>query len=266
MIINKDISNLIYRRTSTRTFSNVALTSVQLRKIKSYIEDYRNQEGIFSFVRFEIIKNIDNVVFGSYGHITGAEYYIAVIAKDSRESLLDVGFAFQRFMLFAERLGLGTCWLAATSFERNAVNLNIALEQGEIIAAISPVGNKAERRSAIEIERRKQYNSNNRLEFDELFTDAKTGGKILDEEIKQDLNHVRSAPSALNNQSWRVLAEGSVMHFYVKRMMNRILEYDYEMMDIGAALCNYSTATGIKRFVVNEPYFECPYEYVISVE
>lgn len=266
MIINKDISNLIFRRTSTRTFTTDSMTDVHLKKVKSYIEDYRNQEGIFSFVRFEIIKNTKDNVFGAYGHITGAEYYIAVVSKNSRESLLDVGYAFQRFMLFAERIGLGACWLAATSFDRDEVNLNISLEKDEIVAAISPIGKKAERRSAVDIERRKQYNANDRLEFDKLFTDAKTGSIILDDEIKQELNHVRVSPSLLNNQPWRVLAEGNAMHFYVKRTANRILDYDYEMMDIGAALCNYAQATGKNRFIVKQPYFECPYEYVISAE
>ena len=266
MIINKDISNLIYKRTSTRAFKDTGLNDIQLQKIKSYIDDYRNQEGIFSFVRFELMKNRGNSVFGIYGHITGAEYFVAVIAKDSKKSLLDAGFAFQKHMLFAEKIGLGTCWLAATSFDRSAAKLNIALEKDEIVAAISPIGEKAVERSSAEIEIRKQYDSNNRLEFDTLFIDAKTGGRITNEEIKQELNHVRLAPSAINNQPWRVIVEGDVTHFYVVRMSNRLLSYDYEMMDIGAALCNYSTATGKNRFLIKEPYFDIPYEYVISVE
>jgi len=266
MIINKDISNLIYKRTSTRAFKDKALTDIQLQKIISYIDDYRNQESIFSFVRFELIKNTNNTVFGFYGHIAGAEYYIAVVSKDSKESLLDVGYAFQKFMLFAERIGIGTCWLAATSFDRNAARTNISLERGEIVAAISPVGVKAEDRSIAEMEIRRQYESNNRLEFDTIFRDAKTRGKITSEEVKQNLNHIRLSPSVLNNQPWRVAVEGNVTHFYVVRMNNRLLSYDYEMMDIGAALCNYSAATGKNRFFIKEPYFENPYEYVISVE
>lgn len=266
MIINKDISDLIYKRTSTRAFSDKPISDVVLKKIKNYINDYMNQEGIFSFVRFEMVQNTDNLVFGAYGHITGARYYIAAISKKNKESLLDVGFAFQRFMLFAQRIGLGTCWLTETSFDKNAAKLNISLKENEIVAAISPIGYKSVERSNVEIEIRKKYDSNNRLHFDDIFTNVTTGGKIHNEEMKQELNHIRIAPSALNNQPWRVAVEGNTVHFYIKRISNRLIDYDYEMMDIGAALCIYSSATGKNRFLDKKPHFESPYEYVISVE
>ncbi len=138
-----NIMDLIVRRTSTRTFTGKPLSQNQINAIIQFISMQENQRGLFDYVTFELIENKNNTIFGAYGDISGATHYIAVVAKNNRTSLMDVGYAFERLMLFAESLGLGTCWLAATSFDRNAAEMHTYLSDGEIIAAISPIGEKA---------------------------------------------------------------------------------------------------------------------------
>lgn len=157
--------------------------------------------------------------------------------------MLDAGFAFKRLTLYAESIGLGTCWLAATSFDRNAAELYTPLKGDEIIVAISPIGEKAEEKTDFDLEARIEYDSDIRLDFDMLFTDIKTGGNIEDEKMKEVLNLVRAAPGALNNQPWRVVIDGDIAHFYVIRRFVLHLNYDFQMLDIGAALYHYSVVT-----------------------
>jgi len=260
-----NVKELILKRKSTRSYVNRSFTQDELFKIWNYINSSEYQKGIFDYVRFELVENKYQSVFGSYGEITGAKYYIAAIAKNTRESLLDVGFAFERFILFLESMGLGTCWLAATSFDRNAAELYTPLKGKEIIAAISPVGEKAIKRSEFEIAAREKYKSDIRLDFNDLFIDAQTGGRILNQKIRDTLEYVRLAPSALNNQPWRIAVDGNIAHFYVIRRFILHLNYDFQMIDIGAALCHYSEVTGKDKFFTDNSHTYKGLEYVLSL-
>ena len=266
MFENQDLTGFIIRRKSTRTFSGKKLTDEQIWQIKSFIYDINNKKGIFGYVRFELIENNKDTVFGAYGDITGAPYYIATVAQKDKNSLLDAGFAFERVILYVESIGLGTCWLAATSFDRNEAELRVELQEGETIAAISPIGEKAPFQSQAELNERKKLKSDTRLDFDELFADAATGGKITDEKTKKILEMIRIAPSALNNQPWRVVMDKGVAHFYVIRGFHVPLKYDVQMLDMGAAVYHYCTTARKFNCYQQNPHSKQRLEYVISVK
>ncbi|MEX1377824.1 MAG: nitroreductase family protein [Eubacteriales bacterium] len=265
MFENQELTDIILRRKSTRTFLNKKLTDDQIWQIKSFIYNIDNRKGIFGNVRFELIENKSDNVFGAYGDIVGAPYYLAAVAQNNKNALLDAGFAFERVILYAESIGMGTCWLAATSFDRNEAELRVELQEGELIAAIAPIGEKAERTQA-ELNERKKLKSDTRLDFDELFADAATGGKIEDEATKKILELVRIAPSALNNQPWRVVIDQDTAHFYVIRKFHVPLKYDVQMLDMGAAVYHYCNAS--KKYNCFQQNFHSKknLEYVVSVK
>ena len=266
MFDTQNLLDLILRRKSTRTFSGKKLSDEQIWQIKSFLNSIDNRKGIFGFVRFELLENKNDTVFGVYGHIIGAPYYIAAIAKNNKNSLLDAGYAFERVVLFAESIGIGTCWLAATSFDRNEAELRVDLQEGEIIAAISPIGEKALEKSDSELIERKKLNSDSRLDFDILFADALTGGKITEERTREILQMVRIAPSALNNQPWRIVMDDGVAHFYVIRKFYLPLNYDFQMLDLGAAVYHYCAAANKYNCFQHNFHSKNELEYVISVK
>ena len=265
MFDTQNVRDLILHRKSTRTFSGEKLSDEQIWQIKSFIANLDNKKGIFGFVRFELLENKNNTVFGEYGEIIGAPYYIAAVTHNNKNSLLDAGYAFERVILFAESIGMGTCWLAATSFDRNEAELRVELKDGEIIAAISPIGRKAAQMTDAEIKERKKLNSDSRLDFDMLFADAATKGQIRDGETKAALEMVRIAPSALNNQPWRVVMDEGVAHFYVIRRFTLPLKYDFQMLDLGAAVYHYGMAANKHNCFQQNFHAKNNLEYVISV-
>jgi len=266
MFENQDLSALILNRKSTRTFTGRKLTDDEIWQIKSFIYNIDNKKGIFDYVRFELIENNNDTVFGAYGDIVGAPYYLAAVTQDNKNALLDAGFAFERVILFAESIGMGTCWLAATSFDRNEAELRVELQEGEIIAAISPIGEKAADKSKAELAERKKLKSDTRLDFDELFADAATGGPVVDDSTKEMLEMVRIAPSALNNQPWRVVMDEGVAHFYVIRGFHVPLKYDVQMLDMGAAVYHYCNAAGKFNCFQQNSHSKKELEYVVSVK
>ena len=258
--------DLISNRKSTRTFSGKKLSDTQIWDIKSFVNSADNKKGIFGSVRFELVENNKDTVFGAYGDIIGAPYYIAIIAKNNKNSLLDAGYAFERVILFAESIGLKTCWLAATSFDRNEAELRIDMKADEIIAAISPIGEKADEPAQRELIERNRLKSDERLDFDILFADASTGGKVADKSIIDDLEMVRMAPSALNNQPWRVVMDNGVAHFYVIRKFFLQLNYDFQMLDLGSAVYHYSSVSNKNDCFQLDAHSKNDLEYVVSVK
>ena len=266
MFDTQNLTDLILQRKSVRTFSDKKLSDEQIWQIKSFIYNADNRKGIFGSVRFELVENKNNTVFGAYGDITGASYYIAAVTQNNKNALLDAGYAFERTILFAESMGLGTCWLAATSFDRNEAELRVELQEGEIIAAISPIGEKAAKKSEAEMLERLKLKSDSRLEFDTLFVDAQTGGKVTDRRTREILQMLRIAPSALNNQPWRVVMDDGVAHFYVIRKFFLHLKYDFQMLDLGAAVYHYCAASNKYNCFQYNPHSKNELEYVISVK
>jgi len=266
MLDNQTLKDLISQRKSTRTYSGKELSDEQIWHIKSFINSPDNKKGIFGFVRFELLENKSNTVFGAYGDIVGAPYYIAIVTKNNKNALLDAGYAFERVILFVENMGLRTCWLAATSFDRNEAELRVNLADDEIIAAISPIGEKAAEQSDREMIERERLGSDSRLNFDTLFGDASTGGTIADKHERENLEMVRIAPSALNNQPWRVVIDNSVAHFYVIRRFILPLNYDFQMLDLGAAVHHYCLAANKYDCFQLDAHSKEDLEYVISVK
>ena len=266
MFETQNLTGFILKRRSTRTFSGKKLSDEQIWQIKSFIGSPDNKKGIFGVVRFELIENNNNSAFGVYGDIIGAPYYLVAVTQNNKNALLDAGFAFERLVLFAESMGLATCWLAATSFNSNEAELRVKLQEGEIIAAISPIGEKADKPTEAELLERLKLKSDSRLEFDTLFADAQAGGKIADKKTREILQMVRIAPSALNNQPWRVVMDSGVAHFYVIRKFFLHLKYDFQMLDLGAAVYHYCVTANKYDCFQNNPHSKNELEYVISVK
>ena len=185
--------------------------------------------------------------------VKGAKHYIAGIANE-KISLLDFGYAFEQIALYADSIGLGTCWLGGT-FKRSTVARLLKIKKGEWIPAMMPVGYAAVRPSARARLTRLAIKADMRKPFDEIFYNGKNGMPLTEAtsgDLAEPLEAVRLAPSASNKQPWRLVVntDGDV-EFYLNRTMNygERMGYDIQMVDIGIAMWHFKAAAeekGIK--------------------
>jgi nitroreductase len=80
---------------------------------------------------------------GGYGKVAGTSLAAAFVGRAAGGGVPDVvqdaaGYLGEAFILEATRLGLGTCWIAA-SFDKAAAGL-LGLEDDERVVAVTPVG------------------------------------------------------------------------------------------------------------------------------
>lgn len=241
MIFSMPIEQLIQKRKSVRTFSGVLLSAAQ----KAQIHDYMNSvtSPFSGRVRFQLIDQEDNAEapakVGTYGFIKGASQFIGIaVKKEDHDVFLNVGYTFEKIVLFLTSMNLGTCWLGGT-FKRSDFEKAMNLQADEAIPIVSPVGMAAQSQNFRERMMRKLAKSDNRKPFDEIFFNGSFETPLL----KQDagdylvpLEMLRLAPSASNSQPWRVLKSDNQFHFY---MQNKYPMMDLSLNDVGIAMCHF---------------------------
>lgn len=265
-IFDKSIMEIIEERHSVRTYEGTSLSKEIVDKIEAYLDEINNSQGIFGgSVRIKLINSENNgepIKLGTYGVIKGAKYYLAVVCKKGENSFEDLGYLFEKVVLFCTSLGLGTVWIGGT-FNKGNFAKAMDLKEDELLPIVSPIGYESDKKSLISKVFGK--NTNKRNDFGQVFFNENFNTPLLKEEAKEYgdvLEMVRMAPSALNKQPWKILKEGNDYHIYNDsvRDMNKI--------DIGIALCHFDLVAKEKglngKFKVLEGRNDSKYKYVVS--
>ncbi|MBI9009090.1 MAG: nitroreductase [Tenericutes bacterium] len=252
--------NSIYKRISTRTYKNETLKDQDQEEIIKIVNQYKSIKGPFgNGFDFTFSLNEKNQEkgkkIGTYGVIKNPPAFIGGVSKNTEESIIDFGFVFENLLLTLTSKGFDSCWLGGT-FKRKEYNEK--LDENEIIPAISPIGYRADKTTLLEKSMRKLVGARKRLSTDILFKQYNNEKPIdmLDKSfINTCLELVQLGPSASNKQPWRVYLEENIAHFYIERTPKYpsvSLGYDIQALDIGIALCHFTT--GLHHFKKNFEY------------
>lgn len=101
---------LIKARRSVRTFDGRQVATEDKEKLCAYIETIKNPQGIP--VEFVLLDAKEHGLSSSV--IAGETLYIAGKAPEGTHSEEAFGYSFEKMVLCAQSLGLGTTWIAGT--------------------------------------------------------------------------------------------------------------------------------------------------------
>ena len=108
----------IRQRISCRSFDGRPLDDRTREQLRAFFRE--NTRGPFgNALRFELIdltemERAELKSLGTYGVIKGASLFIAGAVVKGARAMEDFGYGMERNILFATKLGLGTCWLGGT--------------------------------------------------------------------------------------------------------------------------------------------------------
>ena len=238
-------SEAIRTRRSVRTFSDRPLDPGTADRILAFADRAENPFDLA--IEWKIFPAAEHPELTS-PVIVGAQAWIGGkmplgIGTRAEEAF---GYSFEKILLFAETLGLGSTIIAGT-MDRSAFERAMKLEDGWIMPCVSPLGFPAERMSLRETVMRKGIRADTRLDFGELFFDGSFDKPLAPEkagELAEVLELTRLSPSAVNKQPWRVVLDGSAhtprLHFYEKRGKGYVAPngWDIQRIDMGIALCH----------------------------
>ena len=231
------IVEAIKKRRSVRTYTGEPLRDEHIIKIKQYVNQLKAPFGAKARIEFiNVASNENPIKLGTYGWISGACDYLAMIYEEAPFAETAAAYMFEQVILFCTDLGLGTCWLGG-SFSRSDFKKQVTLNSNEKLRIVSPVGYIGGKKRFLE-----KYivnadkNHAFRKPFGELFFENNFNNPLTETAAGAfftPLEMVSLAPSASNKQEWRVLLEGGALHFYKKPYPM------FDNIDMGIALCHF---------------------------
>ena len=132
----------IRQRISVRTYAERPIEEDKKQAIVDLLR--ANTEGPFgqtvrlALIDFAEMEREEVRRLGTYGVIRGARLYIVSAVKEGRGAMEDLGYCFEKVILGATSLGLGTCWIGAFN-EEEVRNILLVPEEVKIVA-LTPVG------------------------------------------------------------------------------------------------------------------------------
>lgn len=198
----------------------------------------------------EDAERLLQVRLGTYGVIRNAPAFLAAAIEDGPYALEDFGYAFEALVLRATALGFGTCWLGGT-LRRGAFGRALELSAHEIAPAVTPVGHaRGGRRTLVDAAFRYFARSDARKPWPELFFRGRFDRPMREGDagpLAIPLAMLRRAPSASNQQPWRIVcdADGRGLHVFLRRTPDyaRRLSVDLQRVDIGIGMAHLALAS-----------------------
>ena len=239
-------TNTIKERKSVRTYNKKNIEQDVMNKIENFVSKIENPFNVP--IEFKILDAKKDKL--SSPVIIGADTYIAAKYEKSENGEAAFGYAFEKAVLYATSLGLGTVWLAAT-IDRKAFEKAIELKKDEVMPSVTPIGYEADKPSIRENLMRTGMKSDTRLPFEKIFYKGDFSQPLHEEE-----------------------ADRNKVHFYEKKTRGYANENtgDIQKVDLGIAICHFEIAVqelGLKgKFVQHNPEISLPEntEYIVTYE
>jgi nitroreductase len=195
-------------RTSQRRYAPTPLADDVVARLRVFCAADRASPGARLAVIDGGADRLFTGILGSYGAVAGAPLAAAFVGWEGHEG--EVGYLGEAFVLEATALGLGTCWIAGT-FDKELADDLVALEPGERVMAVTPLGAPLERRPRGERLMRRVMKASDRLPLETIAPGLDgsagggptRGGAAWPAWARTAVAAARLAPSGVNRQPWR---------------------------------------------------------------
>ncbi len=244
MLKTQAIIDTISCRKSTRDYSGQPLTEDQLQKVREVLA---NLTPLFDDEPYhaEIVDASQVRCIQPWK----TPHFLSVYAKDTPDSLMNVGYLFQQFDLQLQAMGIGVCWVGMGKPKGECA---AAKEKGLVPVILLPFGHsdKPVHRENVEAFNRR------------------TLAEIADKPDPR-LEPARLAPSATNSQPWYFVHGEEGLHVYqvVQGPLKRMTLGKMNCVDMGIVLCHLAVTSSedfALRKLENVPAVE-GYTYIGTV-
>ncbi|MGN6711860.1 nitroreductase family protein [Anaerocolumna jejuensis] len=251
MVAEFPVEKTVRARRSVRTYEERPLSKEDKEKITSCIAALSNPFSVkVSIGLLEKKSAANGEKLGTYGVIKGAGDYLGAAVTEGELSLEALGYSFEKLILYAAALGLGTCWLGGT-FNRSGFSEAMGIKENELFPAISPIGYPLDKRRVTDTLSRWLAKADKRKGWEELFYQDDFSHPLTETEAGDyafPLEMLRLAPSAVNKQPWRVVKKKNSCHFYkTKNAEDTKTRIDIQRVDVGIAACHFHLAALEKK-------------------
>lgn len=123
-------------RHSVRSYSDRPIEGEIKEKLNRYIEDCNDESGLHIQSVYDEPRAFDSFM-AHYGKFSGVSNYIALIGKSGKDLDEKTGYYGEKIALYAQTLGLNTCWVAMTY---KKIKTAYVLDKGEKLCIVLALG------------------------------------------------------------------------------------------------------------------------------
>ena len=223
------LQEAIQARHSVRKYKAQPLSDAHARALQEKIAELNNEGDL----HIQLIQNEPKAFKGvfAYGKFYGVTNYVVMIGKKADDLDERIGYYGEQLVLFAQTLGLNTCWVGLSYTK---IPDTYVLDEGEKIGCYIAIGYGETQGVAHKIKRIDQV-SNVSDDSPEWF--------------RRGVEAALLAPTAINQQkfSFELLPteEGQLPRVLAKRHFSLV---GYTQMDLGIARYHFELAAGTQNF------------------
>ena len=222
----------VEKRISCRAYRDEPLPEEILRQLEEKAAALREASGL----RFVPVRGKPAVKLAAAMFSGRVDFCAALIGPDDPLSAEKLGYYGQELVLYATRLGLGTCWVAGT-YDRKSVDVSLA--PGEKLWDVIPIGWPVEKTPKKQILIRAAIRRKSRKP--ESFVESETPFGDLPLWIQKGAEAISLGPSAVNQQPVNILWRDGCARAKLCRHGHG-LEYNdlgiaKKQFEVGAASC-----------------------------
>ncbi len=121
------VREAITLRHSVRKFKADAITETDTQKLNDFIAQVNEESGL----HIQLVtgqKDAFNTLMNRYGWFKNVNNYVALVGKDNSELDELCGYYGEKIVLFAQQIGLSTCWVGGT-FSRKKTDFDAAADE-----------------------------------------------------------------------------------------------------------------------------------------
>lgn len=212
-----NLTPLIYKRKSTRSYTGIPVDEATMDKIRTFIAGIKPLNPDIK-VRSEIVGRDSVKCICPWT----TPQLITIFTEDKEDALVNVGFMFQQVDLYIQSLGLGVCWLGMGKLSTQGIVETKSDDNLQFVMMLAfgyPKGSPY-RNAVVDFKRKSLV-------------------EISDKEDER-LEPARLAPSSVNSQPWYFTHAGDTIHAYctLQGIFKAKVLGDMNQIDMGIALAH----------------------------
>ena len=223
-----NLQQAMLERHSVRSYTDKPITGEIKEKLTAFIEEQNRESGLHMQLITDEPKAFANI-FCHYGLFRGVKNYIALVGPEEDEKKLKelCGYYGEKVVLYAQTIGLNTCWVMATYKKVMDV---IDIKEGEKLLLVIAIGYG------------KNQGRQHRTKKPEKVSNVTANSP---EWFKNGVSAVLNAPTAVNQQKFMFTL---IDHPEGNKVRGSAPDGDCTYIDLGIAKYHFELGAGTENF------------------
>ena len=216
-----DIIEAMQKGHSVRSYLDKPIAADLREKLQAEIKSCNAEGGL----NFQLVTDEERAFGGlmaHYGKFSGVKNYVALVGKKAPDLQERVGYFGERLALYAQTLGLNTCWVALTY---KKVKSAFTVGPGEKLVCVLAIG----------------YGSTEGVAHNSKSAAQTGGAQNAPGWFAKGVEAALLAPTAMNQQKFRFSLDGRTVHAEAGNGF-------YTKIDLGIAKYQFEAGAGKENF------------------